>query len=166
MIPMAVLRWLPYVAAIVALFGFGYYQGSRNGAVNVAQCEASHAAYVAKVQADATASSELARKQEQQWSEDLAMAAAKFEDEKARVVHETEASVLADVRAGRVRVRFPVCPRVPATAEAAASIAGDHGEAVGGNEAADLAAGAIAIGAEADAQLAACQATLTAERSK
>lgn len=166
MIPAAFLRWIPYILAVVALFGIGYYQGSRNGAAKVSECRADHAAYLAKVAEDNATMVALYRKKEQAVAEDFAMIAAEHQDKLAEVTREAKESVLADVRAGRVRVRIASCPRVPAASEAASGPSVDHGEAVGGDQAADLAAGAIAIGAEADAQLAACQATLTAERSK
>lgn len=166
MIPITpgMLRIGAWVLVALSLFGFGYYQGSRNGAVKVSQCEASHATYVAKVAEDNAAIAALYWKKEQAVADDFAKIAAQNADKLAEVSRETKESVLADVRAGRVRVRLPSCPRVPASSETADGAVVDHGEADSGDEATRIVAGAIGIGAEADARLQACQALLTAER--
>lgn len=155
------LRIGAYALLGIVLLGAGYYQGSRNGAAKVAECRADHAAYLAKVAEDNATMAALYRKKEQAVAEDFAMIAAEHQDKLAEVARETKESVLADIRAGRVRVRYPAFPRVPAASEAATGPTVDHGEADSG---AGIAAAAIGVGAESDERLLACQALLIAER--
>lgn len=167
-------KWLAIGALLVGVWFNGHGSGVRAGKVAVADCKAAHAAYIAEVQQAKAVASELARKQEQQWSEDLAMISAKFEDDKVRVSRETKDSVLADIRDGRLRVRYPGCPRVPTAIEAAAGPGVDHGSADrGAADAGDLVgayesrvAEQITVSRMSDLRLAECQAAMQAERKQ
>ncbi len=167
-------KWLAIGALLVGVWFNGHGSGERAGKVAVAECKASHAAYVAEAQQAKAAASELARRKEQQWSEDLAMISAKFEDDKARVSRETKDSVLADIRDGRLRLRYPGCPRVPAASEASSGSGVDHGSAGrGAADAGDLAgayesrvAEQISVSRMSDLRLAECQSAMQAERKQ
>lgn len=163
MIPITpgMLRIGAYALLGIGLLGVGYYQGSRNGAAKVAECRADHSTYLAKVAEDNVTLAALYRKKEQAVAEDFAMIAAEHQDKLAEVARETKESVLADIRAGRVRVRYPACPRVPAASEAASGSGVDHGATDSGE---GIAVAAIGVGAKSDERLAACQSLLIAER--
>lgn len=156
------IHWTVYLfAAVVAL---ALWYGERRYDAGEDHVQAAWEAEKAETQAAIAAQNQRNRQAEQQMSEDLAAAAAKFEDEKARAIQDTRDSVLADLRNGTLKLRVPRCAN-PAPAGQAASTAGlGDGEAgVRGEDALDLAvAGSIAIGTEADAHVRACQAVIEA----
>lgn len=99
-------------------------------------------------------------------AEQMAAIGAKHEEEKARAIQETRDSVLAELRSGKLRLRIPFggCPARSGQATASAGI-GDDAAEVSGAYGIDLAvADSIALAAEADAYVKACQATITAYR--
>jgi hypothetical protein len=149
------------IALVLAIWFHGRSNGKEAGEREVASLQAEYAQAKAESAARLAYLSEQARVKEQQWSEDLAIIAAKLEDDKQRVADETKQSVLADIRNGRLRVRLPSCSGVSAASQDSTGPGVDHGQAGSG---AEIAAAAIGIGAEADARLAACQAAHTAIR--
>lgn len=154
------------IALVLAIWFHGRSNGKDAGEREVANLQAEYAQASAESAARLAYLSEQARVKEQQWSKDLAIIAAKLEDDKKRVADETKQSVLADIRAGRLRVRLPICPGVSATPQDSTGSGVDHGQAGSREEDAFALAVAESIGiaAEADARLAACQAAHTAIR--
>lgn len=168
--------WRPWamVAACLALVGLGWWLGSRSEASDHAQTKAEHAQVLQRIAEQARDVAEKTRQaeadiriQEHQMAEEVAAIATAYEDERNAIETNTRAAVLADLRAGRVRLRNDTATRcaVPDTAQAPAAAGRSDGQAVDGDEAARVAADAIGIGAEADAQLAACQSVIRAYAS-
>lgn len=142
-------KWGAAALLLGGMFAFGYRLGGSHGRVEVAELKAAHAEAIAKSVAKAA-------EKERELSATVADIAVKYEAERANVAERTRASVLADIRSGRVRVRGACPAGVP---EAPAASGERDAGAAGGDE---IAATAIGIGAEADAQLRACQDALRA----
>lgn len=168
--------WRPWamVAACLALVGLGWWLGSRSEATAHAQTKAEHAKVLQRIAEQAGDVAEKTRQaeadiriQEHQMAEEVAAIATAFEDERHEIAKRAIDSVLVDLRAGRVQLRnhAPARCAVPDTAQAPAAAGRSDGQAVDGDEAARVAADAIGIGAEADAQLAACQQVISAYTS-
>jgi hypothetical protein len=148
------------VAAAFVLGG-GIAIGLKWNAGQLADLKIEHAEQTARVAKLAKDAADKARKVEHAWGDAFIAVALKHEKERTDGAQAAYDRALADVRTGRVKLRpWWTCP-VPRTAEAP----GSPGKP---DDAADLRAEAAArivrIGAEADAYVRACQATLTAER--
>ena len=142
-------KWGAAALLLAGTFVFGYRTGSSHSRIALAELRAEHSEAMQKAVAKAA-------EQERKQAGEIAAIADKYEVERAEVAERTRAGVLADIRAGRVRVRG-ACPAAVPQAGAAS---GERDAApAGGNE---IAATAIGIGAEADAQLRACQDALRA----
>lgn len=102
------------------------------------------------------------RQVEVRMAERLAAIAAKHEEDKARAIQETRDTVLADLRAGRLQLRIPQRGNSARSGQAASPASlGDGEAAVRGEDALNLAvADSIALAAEADAHVTACQAVI------
>jgi hypothetical protein len=156
------MAWIKAGAASMIVGGIwltGFNMGRRLGVHQVETIKTQNAVERSESTARLLELTNKQRAKEQQWANDYATIAAGFEDKKAQIADETKTTLLADIRAGRVRVRFAGCTGVPASAQAAASSSLDHGEAdVRSADPLDLAvARTIAIAQQADAQVAACQ---------
>ena len=170
------LLWFQSAAAklvAVAVIGLciwfhGYGQGRHSGDLRVARIRAETSQWQAQVALETAKLSDKIRRQEQATADAVAEVAARYEDERYAIEQRTRDAVLADLRAGRIRLRVPAgCPVSAPGPPAGSSSVGD-GEAEHRDEGAgDLAgrvADTIAVARAADAQLAACQSTLRAER--
>ncbi len=121
---------------------------------------------------DAAAADKLAkansanRATEVRQAEEIASIAAQFEEDKNRAIQETRDTVLTDLRAGRLQLRVPRCANPARSGQAAAPTGlGDGSASIRGEDALDLAvADSIALAAEADAHVNACQAVIRAYR--
>jgi hypothetical protein len=158
-------------ALVIGLIGFGWWLGGRAGAVEVAELKADHAEVMTEIAQDARHIAEEIRKAEQQTAQDLAKVARDYEDKRHEIAAIARASVLDDIRAGRIRLRgYGPRPAVSPTGQESASAGQRDGEAVGAGEdppdmvprwwVEERAAESEAVGAEADAQLAACHAVI------
>lgn len=102
-----------------------------------------------------------ARDTEQRKAKEAQAIAAKYEDEK-RAIETESARVVADLRAGNLRLRRELgalyTAQLSGTA-ASASISDDQAQ-----RGAEIAAAIVRVGAESDAQLRACQAVIEADR--
>lgn len=163
------LLWIK-LAACLALVGFGWWLGSRSEAASHAKTKAEHAQVMQRIAEQARDVAEKTRQaesavriQEHEMADEIAAIANAFEEDRHAIETNTRSAVLADLRAGRVQLRNPParCP-VPAAAQAPAAASRSDVETVDGDEAARVAADVIGIGAEADAQLAACQSVIRA----
>lgn len=154
------------VALGAGMWLHGYSAGKKEGRERVADMEAKHAQQQAEAAALYAQQVQANRKQESDWQQVMAEIATKFEQDKTRIADETQASVLADIRAGRVRVRFPTCPGVPASAGASAGTRVDHDAAdVRPEDALHLAvAQSIELADRADLDIETCQAAHRAVR--
>lgn len=153
------------VLVAVGLIGFGWWFGGRAGAVEVAELKEKHAEVLLDIAEDAREVANAVRMREQVVAQDIAAIATAYEDKRNEAVKQARDSVLADVRSGRIRLRpFASQAGTPANAAPPAACQCD-GEAASGSQDADSLVGrvaeSIAIAAEADAQLSACQATVT-----
>ncbi len=142
-------KWGAAALLLGGAFWFGLWVGGTSGRIEVADLKADQATKLAEAVAKAA-------EKERELSATVAEIAVKYEAERANVAERTRAGVLADIRAGRVRVRGACPAGVP---EAPAASGERDAGAAGGDE---IAATAIGIGAEADAQLRACQDALRA----
>lgn len=159
-----ILRWLlttqrgRYLLLATLVLGAAWWQWEARFSAGYAAAVADQARAADRTRADA---SERARRLEQQHAEDMAAIATRYEQEKRDATQAAYDRALADVRAGRVRLREHWrCP-VPAAATPGAP-AGERDDAAGLRE--QAAARVVRIGAEADAQLRACQAVIAADR--
>lgn len=117
----------------------------------------------AEVKALVEAKDKQYREAEKKAAERIAEIAARYEQEKVNAAEEARQSVLADVRAGRVGVRFRACPTAEAPATPEAPRGADGGTAVPEQDAFHLAiADSIALGAACDAQVTGLQDTIRA----
>lgn len=153
------------VLVAVGLIGFGWWLGGRAGAVEVAELKKEHTEVLRGIAEDAREVANAVRLREQVVAQDIAAIATAYEDQRNAAVKQARDSVLADVRSGRIRLR-PFASQASAPANATAPAASERdGEAASGSQDADSLVGrvaeSIAIAAEADAQLSACQATVT-----
>lgn len=156
-------------ALVIGLIGLGWWLGGRSGAVEVAELKAAHAETLTGIAEDSRKLAEDIRRHEQQVAKDLAKVATEFEDKRHEIAANARAAVLDDIRAGRVRLRgYGPRPAMPAAGQAGASASERDGQAVSAGEdppdmvprwwVEERAAESEAVGAEADAQLEACQA--------
>ena len=150
------------IAIAIGYFGIscvGY--GKRAGAIEVAQLKAEHAEYKAKLENERSVMLETYRNKEAEAAQAMATLdaywLAKVEDAK----NEASNAVIADVRAGRLRLRYPTCPKLPATAKTPASPSVDTGETDSGEA---IAGAIVGIGRESDTRLEACQAIIRQDR--
>lgn len=150
---------------VVSLIGFGWWLGGRGEATAHAQTKAKHAETLRAIAEEARAVANMVRLREHQVAQDVAAIATAYEDKRNAIQSTARAAVLADIRSGRIRLRDHT-QAVPSTAQAATAPGGSDGQAQGGGiHPGDLAgpvAESIAVAAQADAQLTACQATLQA----
>ena len=154
------VKWGAAVALLVAAFYAGHHVAAQAGQINLAavtQANAKSAQHVAEL---ATKASEAARAAEHKQAVAFDAIANQYEQDKAHADAD-QARLVADLRAERVRLR-PVW-RCPAAGVPGASARAGERDA----EAADRAESAARIvraAADADAQIRALQAILTAER--
>lgn len=168
MIPSAYLplaKWGAVAAIVIGVWFHGYSKGNDSGEVEVAQLKAKHAQVLLDIAEDAREVASAIRIREIQVAEDVAAIAQAYEDDKHAAVKQARDSVLADVRSGRIRLR-PFASQASASAVATSPAACQcDDQAASGSQDADSLVGrvaeSIAIAAEADAQLSACQATVT-----
>jgi hypothetical protein len=142
-------KWGAAALLLGGTFVFGYRTGGSHGRIALAELRAEHAEANQRAVAKAA-------EQERQQAKTIAAIADKYEVERAEVAERTRAGVLADIRAGRVRVRGACPAAVSETGTASGERDGDPADR------GEIAASAIGIGAEADAQLRACQDALRA----
>lgn len=152
---------------LVVVWFHGYGKGNDAGEVAAAKAASQHSSEMRAIAERAREAEAVIRVREHQMADEVAAIANAYEEDRRAIEAKTRDAVLADLRAGRIRLRNDAAARcpVPAAAQASAAPGVDHVAAADGGEAARVAADAIGIGAEADAQLAACQAvirTLTA----
>lgn len=163
-------------ALVIGLIGFGWWLGGRAGAVKVAELKADHAKVLLEIADDSRKVAAEIRLYEQRVATDIAQIATNYEDQRNEIASNARAAVLADLRAGRIRLRGVTAGAAVPTSGQAATAAGQRdGQAVStGEDPPDLvprwwveerAAESEAVAAEADAQLAACQAVITAYTS-
>lgn len=161
----ALIKWGAVAAIVIGVWFHGYSEGNDSGEVEVAQLKAKHAEVLRGIADEARVVADKVRMREHEVSKDIAAIATAYEDEKHAAVKQARDSVLADVRSGRIRLR-PFASQAIATAVATAPAACQcDGQAASGSQNEDSLVGrvaeSIAIAAEADAQLSACQATVT-----
>lgn len=159
----SLIKWGAVAAIVIGAWFHGYSKGNDSGEVEVAQLKAKHAQVLLDIADEARVVADKVRMREHEVSKDIAAIATAYEDDKHAAVKQARDSVLADVRSGRIRLRpFASQASAPANATSPAACQCD-GEAASGSQDADSLVGrvaeSIAIAAEADAQLSACQAT-------
>ena len=148
------------LAMVLVIWFHGYSKGNDAVEVAVSDIKAKHAEVLQGIAEKTSIAYAAALERDRAIADEVAKAAADYEDQRNAIAKTTRDAVLADLRAGRVQLRYPAtrCP-VPATgAPAAPAFIGDD-QADSGIE---VAAAAVGIGAEADAQLAACQSVIRA----
>lgn len=161
----SLIKWGAVAAIVIGVWFHGYGKGNDAGEVEVAKLKAKHAQVLLDIADEARAVANEVRMREQVVAQDIAAIATAYEDKRHEAVKQARDSVLADVRSGRIRLRaFTGQASASATATPAAACQCD-GEAASGVEDAGTLVGrvaeSIAIATEADAQLTACQATVT-----
>lgn len=168
MIPSAYLplvKWGAVAAVVIGVWLHGYSKGNDSGEVEVAQLKAKHAQVLLDIADEAREVANAVRMREQVVAQDIAAIATAYEDKRNEAVKQARDSVLADVRAGRIRLRAFTGQASAASAATSAAACQCDGEASSGSQDAGSLVGrvaeSIAIAAEADAQLSACQATVT-----
>ncbi len=149
------------IALVIWFHGAGW--GEKRKAIELAEVKAQHAQTLQDIAGKAAKAYEKALQRERAIADVVAEAEAVYEDKRYEIAQTARDSVLADIRAGRLRVRNDQarCP-VPAAGQTAATAGERDGQADSGGQ---TAAAAVGIGAEADAQLEACQAVITAYTS-
>lgn len=161
----SLIKWGAVTAIVIGVWFHGYSKGNDSGEVEVAKLKAKHAQVLLDIAEDAREVVNAVRVREQIVAQDIAAIATAYEDQRNAAVKQARDSVLADVRSGRIRLRpFASQTSTPANATAPAACQCDVEAASGSQDADSLVervAGTIAIAAEADAQLSACQATVT-----
>jgi hypothetical protein len=159
------VKWGGIALLTVGVWFHGYSKGNDAGEVQVAKLTAKHAETMRAIAEEARAVANMVRLREHQVAQDVAAIATAYEDKRNAIQSTARAAVLADIRSGRIRLRDHT-QAVPSTAQAATAPGGSDGQAQGGGiHPGDLAgpvAESIAVAAQADAQLTACQATLQA----
>lgn len=161
----SLIKWGAVAAVVIGVWFHGYSKGNDSGEVEVAQLKAKHAQVLLDIADEAREVANAVRVREQVVAQDIAAIATAYEDQRNAAVKQARDSVLANVRSGRIRLRpFASQASAPANATSSAACQCD-GEAASGSQDADSLVGrvaeSIAIAAEADAQLSACQATVT-----
>lgn len=102
-----------------------------------------------------------ARDTEQRKAKEAQAIAAKYEDEK-RAIETESARVVADLRAGNLRLRHELGALYTDQLSGSAASAGISDDQA--QRGAEIAASIVRVGAESDAQLQACQAVIEADR--
>lgn len=161
----SLIKWGAAVLIVIGVWFHGHSKGNDSGEVEVAQLKAKHAEVLRGIADEARVVADKVRMREHEVSKDIAAIATYYEDREHEIRQNYKAAVLADVRAGRIRLR-PFASQASATANAtsAAACQCDVQAASGSQDAGSLVgrvAESIAIAAEADAQLSACQSTVT-----
>lgn len=166
----SLIKWGLVAGVAIGVWFHGYSEGNDSGEVEVAQLKAKHAQVLLDIADEAREVANEVRMREQVVAQDIAAIATAYEDKRNEAVKQARDSVLADVRAGRIRLRpFPGQASPPAVATSAAACQCDGQAAGSGENPPDMvprwwveerAAESEAVGAEADAQLSACQATV------
>lgn len=163
---LAAIPWQVWaaIAFIAALTWFGvacYSAGKDYGRAEVQQ-DWNDA--VAKGRAIVAAKNAKNREIERKAAEQVALAAAKYEQEKTHAIQDARAALLADLHAGRVRLRFDACPRPagPGRAPAGSGAADAEAELRGEDPLGVAVADSIAIADEADAHIEALQSVIRA----
>ena len=161
----SLIKWGAVAAIAIGVWFHGYSKGNDSGEVEVAKLKAKHAQVLLDIADEAREVASAIRIREQVVAQDIAAIAQAYEDDKHAAVKQARDSVLADVRAGRIRLRaFTSQAIAPANAASPAACQCD-GQAASGSQDTDSLVGrvaeSIAIAAEADAQLSACQSTVT-----
>lgn len=158
------IKWGAVAAVVIGVWVHGYSKGNDAGEVEVAQLKAKHAETLQGIADEAREVANAVRMREQIVAQDIAAIATAYEDKRHAAVKQARDSVLDDVRAGRIRLRpFASQASAPTVATSPAACKCDVQAASGSQDADSLAgrvAESIAIAAEADAQLSACQATV------
>jgi len=170
MIPIGETKWVIQGLAGLLLIIGAWFHGHANGAASGEARAERLRADLAKERADAAVqSARLAievRRREHDVADAVAEVSARYEDDRRNAETSIRDAVLADVRAGRVRLRQSAACAVPAADASASGASVSDGAATGrAEDPVDLArqvADTIAAAAAADAQLAACQAVITA----
>jgi hypothetical protein len=157
----SLIKWGAVAAIAIGVWFHGYSKGNDAGEVEAAKLKAKHAEVLRGIADEAREVADKVRMREHEVSKDIAAIATAYEDDKHAAVKQARDSVLADVRSGRIRLRaFTSQAGANATSPAACQC---DGQAASGSQDADSLVGrvaeSIAIAAEADAQLSACQAT-------
>jgi len=159
---LAAIPWQVWAAIALVLVLLGtYYAGKSDGREEV---QAAWDESVAKGRAIVAAKNAENREIERKAAEQVALAAAKFEQEKTHAIQDARAALLADLRAGRVRLRVDACPRPagPGAAPAGPGAADAEAELRGADPLGVAVADSIAIADEADAHIEALQAVIRA----
>lgn len=162
------LRYWPALLGLALWAGslwLAYDYGTARGDIAVAKAKtqlesarADTAAALVDLANLRTAASEAARQAEHDKAEELAAIADQYEQEKADALASKD-RVIADLRAGVLKLRDDwQCPAVPGPAP------GPGGRDAAAQRPAEAVARVLRIGAEADAQLRACQAIVQAYR--
>jgi hypothetical protein len=159
----SLIKWGAVAAIAIGVWFHGYSKGNDSGEVAVAKLEAKHAKAILGWEQEAREYEQAIRLKERQVADDIAAIATAYEDQKNEAVKKARDSVLADVRSGRIRLRAFTSQAGSGTNATPAAACQCDGEAASGSQDADSLVGrvaeSIAIAAEADAQLSACQST-------
>ena len=153
-------RYWPHLIAVALLFGSGFWIGRRIGADEVRTLKQHQAETLAGLATAAADAADKARKAEHALAASFASIEANYLREKDDAKDVAD-GVVADLRAGNLRLRHDLATAACPVPGAAADPAERDAAAERGNE---IAGAAVGVGHEADAQLAACQAILQAER--
>lgn len=148
-------KWTLIALMAAGLFGLGHHLAASAGDAKIAALKAAYAE-----QAKTAADAELARERKQ--AADFNAVAQQYEKDKADA-KATSDRVVADLRSGALRLRDRWSTQVLAGQAAAAASAGKPDAAA--DDRAASAGRIVRAAADADAQIRALQATLTAERT-
>lgn len=171
-------KWAAVIAIAIAIWSHGFANGNDSGEVEVAELKAKHADVLLTIANASKRVAELTRFAEHALADDLEKIDIQHQEALRHASQSTRDAVLADLRAGRVRVRVEPsrCPMPASDAIAAPSGIG-HGTADDGSgDAGDLAiarqfginvavADTVGVGARADERLSACQSVIRAYRA-
>lgn len=150
------------IALLCVAFFFGHHLGAQAGAVKLAKATAAAAQDAAHVADLATKASEAARVAEHTQAQAFATISQQYEQDEADAQIRYE-HTLAGLRSGTLRLRSTWnCPRTVAGVPEAGAGAGKPDAATSDRD--ESAARVVRAAAEADAQIRALQAILTAER--
>lgn len=159
---LAAIPWQVWAAIAVLLAAWALWAGGKSS--GRAEVQADWDAAVAKGREIVAEKNRRNRELERKAAEQVALAAAKFEQEKTHAIQDARAALLADLRAGRVRLRVEACPRPagPGATAGATGTADAEADLRGADPLAVAVADSIAIADEADAHIEALQSVIRA----
>lgn len=162
----AAIPWQVWLAIglAVALAGFGYACYDAGQTDGRAEIQTKWDDAVAKGREIVAEKNRRNRELERRAADQVALAAAKFEQEKTHAIQRARDALLADLRTGRVGLRVEACrrPAGPGTAADGAGAADGKAGLRGADPLAVAVADSIAIADEADAHIEALQSVIRA----